>query len=419
MITLALLLAAQVNAVAPRDVADKWIAIAHSLDEGAPAPVMPVVEGAKWQRLRSLSFKNLMPCYDVVIGGAFDSKDKAQALVKKMRAAGINAYAKQSGKFVGEPPALVAHCARKKELLKSGGKSDGSCGALSFVEEHGKQRLFARTDISDDAALAQAKNEKPVDDDKSAWSAPLPAAAKVGVWTKGYALDVYDVANGKALGACNVERLVSLTRGEPHFGYFQSEEPPKGPGCGTPEIFAELSCKAGSVPSDVRLALPAGHRPPRLFTPQSTPVVDDTVRKALVAHVMTMPAAQTVKAQAEADAAAEKQKLDETLEALRFTSEGRSVLGVTLTWSTGEANPCSGDIIRSVMAVVDERAGNKFTTAVPAWETSSTLGVRAVYDLEGDGKLEVVERDLSTTILRKSDASELCSDVVPFCDCGC
>jgi hypothetical protein len=72
-----------------------------------------------------------------------------------------------------------------------------------------------------------------------------------------------------------------------------------------------------------------------------------------------------------------------------------------------------------VMAVVDERAGNKFTTAVPAWETSSMLGVRAVYDLEGDGKLEVVERDLSTTILRKHDASEVCSDVVPFCDCGC
>lgn len=419
----------QIEAVDAKVVADKWIAIAVSLDEGAPQPTLPAVDGARWQRFRSLSLKNLMPCYDVVIGGAFGAKKDALALVKKMRDAGINAYAKQSGKYVGEPPALLAHCARRNE-------APGTCGALSFVEEHGKQRLFALVDaqvagVSD--ALAQAGKATMLDGDKGAWLAPLPADTKLGVWSKGYALDVYDLVNAKKLdSACSVSRLVSLTRGEPHFGYMQSEDAPVGPGCGDAELFAELSCKAGSAPSDVRLALPSGHRPPRLFASAQWSG-DEAARAALIAHVSAMPAARDARAKADSAAKERNQKLDVTLDARRFiaTDGGkREVIVAKVTWATGDANVCSDDVIESVTAVVESKAPpasptsptsppTSWATVMPAWSASAISDVRAVYDFEGDGKLELAERDLTTTTLRKSDGSEICQEVVPFCDCAC
>ena len=209
-------------------------------------------------RIASSEFKNLMPCYQVVIAGAFDSKKQARKRWKKLKAIKVDSYFKNTGKWVGAQPKVEAYCARKAK-----GQAVGACGSLRWVERWGKdaKRRFLMVPVDKvvlERLKEKAKARKPVDGDVTVWRTPL-ANEVVGEIRKGNAFDLYAVDKAAKRATCKVSGFALLTRGQPHFGWIQMAEQkkPKRPGCGSPVVFAELRC-------DGDIGRPCGVQPVRL-----------------------------------------------------------------------------------------------------------------------------------------------------------
>ena len=98
---------------------DHWLVIVHSSklrlnlrhprkahrsgDQKRSAGFSPIA-------LNSSRYKQLMPCWKILIAGSSAKKSTARALSKKLTASGIDNYVKQAGKYVGADPRIDRMC---------------------------------------------------------------------------------------------------------------------------------------------------------------------------------------------------------------------------------------------------------------------------------------------------------------------
>ena len=85
--------------------------------------------GATPIRLDSSRYKGLMPCFEVVAALATPEQATARALSEILRERGLDHYIKNTGRWVGERPAVEESCARQAR-----GESSHCPGGLRFFE---------------------------------------------------------------------------------------------------------------------------------------------------------------------------------------------------------------------------------------------------------------------------------------------
>jgi len=202
----------------------------HAPDGLAKAAALP---GARAARLDSSHFKGLMPCYEVVVAGAFDDLVTAKRLAAALQAAGVDHTIKRAGTYVGPQKALDGACA----ALHSPPKGDARFG---FVEEPGVALPLPAGLVEravDGVAPVAATG------DPSVWTRALPART-AGPFTVGEALRVADYQRG--LTTCAVGGLSRGVVGQPHWGALEAGL--KAPACGDEALYAALpGCAAEGV----------------------------------------------------------------------------------------------------------------------------------------------------------------------------
>ena len=98
----------------PDQRSNHWLVIVHSSKteaepyitaeyETSTAPVIEKLRsaGITPMALNSSRYKQLMPCWNILIAGSSAKKSTARSLSRKLTAAGIDNYVKQAGKYVG------------------------------------------------------------------------------------------------------------------------------------------------------------------------------------------------------------------------------------------------------------------------------------------------------------------------------
>ncbi len=369
-------------------------------------------------RIASSEFKNLMPCYQVVIAGAFDTKAQARKRWKKLKAIGVKSYFKNAGKWVGAQPKVEAYCARKAK-----GPDTGGCGTLRWVERWGKdaQRRFLMLPVDEvvlDRLTAKAAAPRMLDGDVTVWRTGLANDVAGGV-RKGDAFDLYAVDKAAKQATCKVSGFSLLTRGQPHFGWIQMAEQkkPERPGCGSPVLFAELRCEKD--PGFVELAVAAGTQGPRILEPM--PLSDDQKRR-LTQVLKRVPSFEKLRAKAEAEAAKRGQPLREQISLDGFKSGDISVAVVSLVWMTGDGMvECGGDDLRlEYKGIGGWKPGGKISVVVPFQERDQTTVRGLLYEPEGNTFKLIEQVFPSTTRIEPLGRDgNTCEIGLDFCDCPC
>ncbi len=202
----------------------------HNPDGLSAAAALP---GTQLARLDSSAFKNLMPCYEIVVAGHFAELTAAKQLSAALKRAGIDHTIKNAGRYVGERPEMAGACA----ALRSPGQKGGR--AFAFGNELGVP-VPVPTEVAV-RALEGAPAPKAVSE--TAWRAPL-SAKTIGPWSVGDKVHAYSYTSG-ALD-CAVTGFVAGIVGEPHFGWREAGAAHPPP-CGETLATAELSCAADFV----------------------------------------------------------------------------------------------------------------------------------------------------------------------------
>jgi hypothetical protein len=400
---------------------DQWLVILSSSKELGKIPEgQQILEtkpelGAKVVRLSSTQFKGLMPCYEIVVAKAFADRKEAAAYSAKLRELGVDNYAKNAGKFIGEQPEVEAYCREEREPEAT------SCGALRWVTDRPGQTWM---EIEVDAlvlerATASAPPERPLDPGYESWAAPLTAKT-LGPYTVGQKYKLYDASSGNA-ASCSIKGFVSGTLGTPHFGYLQQAQeegkPPTAPGCGEAKLYAELDC--GGAKGD--FALLETEKAPVIYVDQGEQTRDT---KALVAVRKALEASEEYKtklADATAEAKAKGQPLQTIISLQAFRRPDRGVFVMKITLQTGEGYiECGGEDLREELVGVVEQAPGGVGKVLFPLQSIDYAEIDAVLDLEGDGALELLQTGfIDSRSIHRLDGSEACETSIPFCDCGC
>lgn len=202
----------------------------HAPEGLAAAAALP---GARPARLESSQFKGLMPCYEVVVAGAFDDLAAAKRLAAALQAAGVDHTIKRAGAYVGPQRALDGACAALRA-------PPGGDARFGFVEE-----LGVALPLPDGLVERAVEGVAPVAStvDPSVWTRALPART-AGPFTVGEALRVADYQRG--LTSCAVGGLARGVVGQPHWGALEAGL--KAPACGDEALYAALpGCAAEGV----------------------------------------------------------------------------------------------------------------------------------------------------------------------------
>ncbi len=365
------------------------------LDDATLAP------GARPGRLDSSHFKGLMPCYEVVVATAGTDKAEALEVSRTLKAAGIDHYVKNAGAYVGERPAVDAHCARQRA-----GQAASCPGSLRLAERWGGA-VYVDMGLKDEVAsraLDTAGSATSLGGDGSAWAAPL-TVQNLDDLSVGGEVAVATAAGG-APTRCSVTRFVALTRGTPHWGWSEQQEH-TGPGCGTAEVFAELDCDL----ADVRLASAAPI--PARATPSSDPVQDPD---PFVSALRTSRA--WAEASVEAKRAAEGTPVVEEMTVTRWTMGERELYVVQGWLRTGDGfDECGGDEVNIVVRGVMPATGPVPLVPFRLATREEWIGL---FDVDADGRLDVISTSFpGTTTIHRSDGEPLCFAQIAYCDCPC
>ena len=388
---------------------DKYLVILSSSPApGATPPSIAALEakpelGAKIARLDSSRFKNLQPCYEIVVANAFDGLEEARAWVKQL--AGIDHYLKNAGKYVGKQPFIDSYCEEKRS------ETPDACGGVLFAEKWGGAMF-----ISLGAAEKPAKLT-PLEGDRKFWRSPLEGDIQ-GTHRVGEVHHVFE-PGGEPM-RCRVKGFSIGVRGHPHFGYFQEETPPDAPGCGEPELFAELDCPR-AIEGEVALAHLHDRRPPvtyRFTGPETG--VHPLGEKAL-AVLAKAPEYQAALEEAERGAKERNTELSKTHTFRPATAGMRMLLLVHATFTTGDGMiDCGAEDVRVEVVGAFEVKEDGLGDVVLPLRRFELRRLQALLDLEGDGGIETFEWEPPTQWgIRGSDDTEKCELLVPFCDCGC
>jgi hypothetical protein len=399
----------------PAAYGDKWLVIlSSSRQKGEEPKSLDTLRkhpdlGTNLERLSSSQFRGLMPCFEIVVARAFADQNEAKAFSKRLKKLAVDNYVKNAGSYVGVRDELERYCERPPTR-------GAGCGDAHWVERHGERTfmMLPSDPVMLDRISVQARPPKMLDGDHRVWISPL-SSKQIGAYRIG---QTYEVRESHS-DACSITRFALLTRGTPHFSYLQNaqNEPPTAPGCGSPELFAELDC---AVSGD-DLTFPRGGKVTRYSNNGPRGSLVEPVLAALrrSASPVTLDNAYTT---AQRGAAERKAELREYQDVHLFETDQRRVGLYTLSLQTGEGlTDCGADDVRIDLAALVELSADYEVTSVlmPAREMSETIS--DILDVGADGSLELV---LETKFphsreLLPVSGGPYCGVVVPFCDCGC
>lgn len=382
-------------AARPATYADKVLVILNaSLEQGAAPPWLPVAArtpGVQLARLDSSSFKNLMPCYEIIVAGAFSDKKQALALHATLKAAGVDVAVKPAGAYLGPRPELA-----------------GTCAAMRAPPARSEQVLLRAApgfrlplDPAVEAqALASAPKVKAMRAELDAWSAPLPHRT-LGRWSVGQTLPGVRHEAGPA--TCTITGFSVGVAGTPHFGWVQ-EGDHSAPQCGTPAVYANVDCDADLIDTrpGARAAVPRGApRPPK------EPLAERAPPWPALAEALDRGAAHAAQ-----QGSALKQEW--TVRPVELGGERLRIVNVKL-WTNEGFAVCGGEDLLEVWTGVlgpDDKARG------PAVNTTFAAVLGLVQAGPG-APLELHLRDELTGSERLVGGPEELRLDLPFCDCGC
>ena len=253
-----------------------------------------------------------------------------------------------------------------------------------------------------------------------------PEAKRMGealVWrTDLSAQRIEDWAIGQKIGgwsadgasqACTIRGFAALTRGTPHFGWYDGDQ--KTPGCGRPEVFATLDCDG-----PVRLAAPANGPVLKISavskekpSPQATGTGAEVLKRD--------PTYQAIHTRAKQQANNQGEDLQEQILVREITHKKHVYLLITAQLTTGNGiDRCGGEELNIVVAGIargpDETRHGEIV--VPFHEAGDDE-IQGLID-PGDRSIAVLkhswpQRDAVST--RKG--TEICAVDIDYCDCDC
>ncbi len=365
------------------DLADHYLVILGSKRD--PLEVIPGLAliaahpelGVQPQTLLSSRYKNLMPCYTVTFAQSFPELKPARELVKKLAAAGVESYVKNSGSFVGPSAAMDSFCARKPQ--------DGSL-EFGLVSAGSTWLPVDLPQSTVDSLAASAPSPKMISGDRGTWEQPLPIR-NAGLLEVGAELPMVDLQDGRGL-RCTIQAFSFLTVGTPHFGVLEMEGTITAPTCGSPELMARLDCPASSgllLPIDPRRVevLPLADSPP-------APWVDALLKAN--GDWEPLPAGWTRESK------------------LHLAGNYRVIEA-----KVGDGQGVCGGTEYSLIGVFTAEG----TPVLPLRKYDFTE-LRGLLDLERDGKPELLLSAFPSTLqLVDGTGSVLASQEVAYCDCPC
>jgi hypothetical protein len=353
-------------------------------------------------RLNSSHYKGLMPCYEIIAAGTHSDRAAALAHSEALRAEGIDNYAKASGAYVGEDPRLKNYCETPQTPCET---------PFRFVETYEKTPYMhlSLDSVTAERALSEAPSPTRIGD-LSVWRTPL-SAESIDDWSVGQALAGQDEAGSPQ--TCTLESFVALTRGTPHFGWYDDDQ--SKPGCGEPEVFAVLSCSG----------------PAHIMAPETeeswivSKVSDDPlppeVSGAGIDVLKRDPAYKRAFSQAKGEATNRGVDLQEAIEVRQVSHDKHTFLRVTSHLTTGEGlDSCGGDDVNLVVSgVVTGPSEPRPGEVVIPFREMGEAKIDGLVDL-GDDSLGVLEtRWPQRTAAITSGGDTLCAIEVDFCDCAC
>lgn len=381
-----------------RELGGRWFVLLSSKLEPGVVPPALAIMGARPDlaghpaRLSSTWFKNLMPCYEIVIADSFpatkDGKAAALAWSGKLTAAGVDNYVKAAGDWVGERPELDGYCASVRE-------PPSSPQGWWFVDEVG---VPVTVDASVEAALP-APPLVPDPGGYEVWRASLPAR-NLGSWQVDQELVGVTATGTKR---CRVKGFARGVVGTPHFGALHAG-PPRAPACGEEALYATLDC-------DALLVAPATANP-TVWT--ATKAAEPPWRSNFERQVAGELKAD--REEAASHVAGTSERVDEVWTATRYTSGAFDAWLVEVQIQTGEGFwYCGGEDFLSRRAWWVSAAGQVWAGG------ESIVGERivAVADLDGDHRPELLlDEEISGSHRAWSGTTEARLDRA-YCDCPC
>ncbi|MCB9689181.1 MAG: hypothetical protein H6738_03335 [Alphaproteobacteria bacterium] len=374
---------------------DQWLVIVSSKRD--PAEVQPAMAaiaahpelGLSPRTLASGHFKNLMPCYTVAVAQATPDKKVALGVVTKLKAAGIDAYAKNAGAHVGASAAIDAWCARKDD-------EDAVEGARLAVVVDGKLWLPSSAPSEQrDRVVQAAPPPVSLDAGYATWLSPAPAPPTVGRRVR-----VVEVDTGRSQ-VCAVSGGGVLTLGIPHFGLFQQPGTPKAPVCGSPALYDALTCPeaTGSGPwvAVAEGAALDGYR-------------REDASKELVA-------AATAALERDTDYEEPGEDVSRSVDVGVWRGPKGPFVVVAGTRTEGPG-VCGGD--ESVWIRVFALDGAALGAPKGDWTTTAFATVRGLVDVGGDGVPELVLHTFPSVLsLDDIEGVPLDEHTTDYCDCPC
>lgn len=382
---------------AARTLGDHWFVLLSSKIEPGDVPAglatmaaQPGLAGHP-ARLSSTWFKNLMPCYEIVVADAFpatkEGRAQARAYSAKLKAAGVDHYLKEAGPWVGERPELDDYCAAVREPPRP---PEG----WWFADEAG---IALTVDPAVEAELPDPPL-RPEGSSYDLWRAPLPIR-NLGSWQVDQAL-VGVTPTGVA--DCRVTGFARGVVGTPHFGALQGGTP-TAPSCGEEQLYATLDCPA-------IVALPAG------AAVQAFTASTDTPTWMAGFRAQASSALDGDRAEANVQAEAAGTRVTEAWTATRWRGGAAEVWLVEATVESGDgAWFCGGEDFASRRVWWARADGTVIAGPEPV------LGERILTaaDLDGDGLPELLLADEITGSHRVWSKTASAHNPHAYCDCPC
>lgn len=345
--------------------------------------------------LDSSQFKALMPCYEVVVARSFADRKAAIAYSRQLTAAGIDNYPKNAGDYVGVQPGVEAYCAGERAEVAAA--CPGQVRMITQVDGRSWAHLGLDPAL-EEPLLASAPAPKALDESKSAWESPL-SVEHAGPWKKGQAVAVRGPGSAQE---CTITGFSALILGQPHFGWYEYSDDQSTPGCGSPEVYAQLSCEGGV------LMAPAGGQEPLVYEDMGE---DPSQLPAILAKLEGL---DDLRAEAAPDVEGGMPLEEHTV--MVHEAEGRRVASVHLDFRSGDDYWCGGPDVRTeAVALVDLGSGEVLLQPSRVFEVNGVM----VVDVDDDGTPELMLDHFPSVTTILGAGGQVCEISQEYCDCAC
>ena len=270
MIWLLTMIIAQAEEITPEKRSNHWLVIIHSSDDGkVPVPLTDKLRAADVTpvALNSSRYKNLMPCWNIIIAGSSEKKNEANALSKKLKRKGIDNYIKLAGEYVGQNPRIDRLCSNAKtDIIAS------PYYILKYIEKNWYVPLTVRP-----ASLERLKEQYDKDlksiptYDFELWMGQLPIET-VDTFRVGQVFQTIQIEKGQESLPCTIENFFLAEQGTSSM--LQGEEDGvtrRINGCSEHKVYAQLNCPTENKPKGTWFATSDPSLPPIWSIGDSSP----------------------------------------------------------------------------------------------------------------------------------------------------